>query len=163
MDHETPLTIEEYMRLPYRMEVYYDEDHWAAEFPELPGLVAGHETWEGLQATIDDAKRAYFAAAIDRGLPIPQPRTPQDAFSGRLMVRMPKSMHREAARGARREGVSLNAFITAAVARELGRHDEWHRPAEWGFAAGVLSSQRFFTEQEGPPNFAEYIRLAGSR
>ncbi len=56
--------IEDYLGLPYRMEVYYDEGYWAAEFPELPGLVAGHETWEGLQAAVEDAKRAYFDAML---------------------------------------------------------------------------------------------------
>jgi predicted RNase H-like HicB family nuclease len=44
----------------YRITIYRDGETWAAEFPELPGLVAGHETWDGLQAAIDDAKRAYF-------------------------------------------------------------------------------------------------------
>ena len=112
---------DEYMRLPYRMEVYWDGDYWAAEFPELPGLAAGHETWERLLPAVEDAKRAYFEAALDRGLPIPLPAERQLEFSGKLVLRLSKSIHRDAARVAAREGVSLNAFIASAVARELGR------------------------------------------
>jgi antitoxin HicB len=113
--------LDQYLRLPYRMEVYRDGDYWAAEFPELPGLAAGHETWEGLQTALDDAKRAYFEAALERGLPIPLPAERQLEFSGKLVLRLSKSIHRDAARMAERDGVSLNTFIASAVARELGR------------------------------------------
>jgi antitoxin HicB len=110
--------IEHYLRLPYRLEVSYDEDHWAATFPELPGLVAGHETWDGLLAAIDDAKRTYFEAALERGLPIPDP-TPREEprYSGRLLVRMPATLHRWLVKQAEQEGVSLNQFAVALLAR----------------------------------------------
>ena len=113
--------VDEYLRLPYRMEVYFDDGTWAAEFPELPGLVAGHETWDGLQAAVEDAKRAYFDAMLESGRPIPSPRPRHEEFSGRLVLRLPKSLHREAAHAAQREGASLNSFIMAAVADRLGR------------------------------------------
>src|SRR5215207_5674934 len=95
------LSIDEYMQLPYRMEVYWDEDYWAAEFPELPGLAAGHETWEGLQGAVQDAKRVYFESAIGSGVPIPLPQSREQEFSGRSVVRMPRSMHRDAVGAAR--------------------------------------------------------------
>ncbi len=117
---EEATNVEHYMALPYRMEIYWDEDYWAAEFPELPGLVAGNETWDGLQETIEDAKRAWFESALEHGDPIPEPQA-HSAFSGKLVLRMPKSLHAEAAREADREGVSLNTLIVAALSRELGR------------------------------------------
>lgn len=115
-----PATIEDYLSLPYRVEVYYDDGYWAAEFPDLPGLVAGHETWEGLQAAIEDAKRAYFAAMLGSGRPVPRPRPRQEEFSGRLVLRLPKSLHRDASHAAQREGVSLNGFIVTAVGDKVG-------------------------------------------
>ena len=120
--------IEDYLRLPYRMEVYYDDGYWAAEFPELPGLVAGHETWEGLQVAVEDAKRAYFAAMLESGRPIPRPKSRQEEFSGRLVLRLPKNLHRDAARAAEGDGVSLNSFIVACVAEKLGRPRPTVRP-----------------------------------
>lgn len=118
---QSPRTADGYVQLPYRMEVYWDEDGvcWGAEFPELPGLVAAHETWEGLQGAIDDAKRAWFEAMIEDGLPIPEPRVPH-GVSGKLQLRLPKSLHAAAARLAESEGVSLNTLLVAAVAKEVG-------------------------------------------
>jgi antitoxin HicB len=131
MASERLRSVEEYMRLPYRMEIYDDGGYWAAECPDLPGFAAGHETWAGLQEAVEDAKRAYFEAAIESGRPIPEPSTPQEDVSGRILVRLSKSLHRQAIRAAQRDGVSLNTFFVAALARELGRQGAvqplWHR------------------------------------
>jgi hypothetical protein len=42
------------------------------------------------------------------------------APSGRLLLRMPAALHAELARTAEREGVSLNQFITGALASRIG-------------------------------------------
>jgi hypothetical protein len=42
------------------------------------------------------------------------------APSGRLLLRMPAALHAELARTAEREGVSLNQFITQALAGKIG-------------------------------------------
>ena len=115
-----PRTVDHYMALPYRMDVYWDDDYWAAEFPELPGLVAGHETWDGLGETIEEAKRAWFTAMLEHANPIPEPRPNEEKFSGRLVLRLPKSLHRRAAIAADRDGVSLNTFIVSAVSAAAG-------------------------------------------
>jgi hypothetical protein len=39
----------------------------------------------------------------------------ESTHSGRLLLRMPPSLHAELARAAEREGVSLNAFISSAL------------------------------------------------
>ena len=41
-------------------------------------------------------------------------------YSGRLTLRMPASLHHEIAIAAAREGVSLNQFIFAVLAAEVG-------------------------------------------
>lgn len=47
------------------------------------------------------------------------------APSGRLLLRMPRTLHADLAQAAEREGTSLNQFITAALAAKLGsRPDE---------------------------------------
>ena len=42
------------------------------------------------------------------------------APSGRLLLRMPRTLHAELAQAAEREGTSLNQFITAALATKIG-------------------------------------------
>jgi hypothetical protein len=46
--------------------------------------------------------------------------------SGRLLLRMPQTLHAELARAADREGVSLNTFITGALAGAV----QWRRPPD---------------------------------
>jgi hypothetical protein len=42
-------------------------------------------------------------------------------YSGRLLLRMPETLHGELARASERAGVSLNAFINDALAGVVGR------------------------------------------
>ncbi len=108
-----------YMRLAYAMEIVWDEDYWAATFPELPGLVAAADTWDTLEQKIEDAKRSYFEAALEAGLPIAEPGQGGEPASGRLLLRLPKSLHRQVARQAKRDSVSVNTLLVAAIARGL--------------------------------------------
>lgn len=41
-------------------------------------------------------------------------------YSGKVNLRMPKSLHRDLARRAQEEGVSLNQMIVTALARSVG-------------------------------------------
>jgi hypothetical protein len=50
------------------------------------------------------------------------------SHSGRLLVRMPQSLHAELAEAAEREQVSLNQFITLALAAAVG----WRQPSRNG-------------------------------
>jgi hypothetical protein len=58
----------------------------------------------------------------------PEPATEpaESTHSGRLLLRMPPSLHAELARTAESEGVSLNAFISAALSGAVG----WRTPGE---------------------------------
>jgi antitoxin HicB len=116
-------SVEDYMQRPYVMAVVWDEDYWAATFPELPGLVAAANTWDELERNVEDAKFSYFQAALEAGLPIPEPGESGEPASGRVLLRLPKSLHRQAARAALRDGVSVNMFLVSAIAKELGRRE----------------------------------------
>ena len=57
--------------------------------------------------------------ALDAELPVPEPDTGED-YSGRLTVRVPRSLHRDLAVAAARDGVSLSAYIAVTLGRSLG-------------------------------------------
>ena len=44
-------------------------------------------------------------------------RMERDEYSGKISLRVPKSLHRELARGAKKEGISLNQFILYKLAK----------------------------------------------
>lgn len=113
-------TIEEYLELPYQIVLVRDQDEeghcgWVAEVEELPGCLSQGASPEEAAARIRDAMRGWLSVALEDGREIPQPRS-HPSHSGRFIIRMPRSLHAELARAAEQEGVSLNQFITTALA-----------------------------------------------
>ncbi|MCP9484675.1 MAG: type II toxin-antitoxin system HicB family antitoxin [Gaiellaceae bacterium MAG52_C11] len=61
----------------------------------------------------------------------------EKAPSGRLLLRMPRTLHAELARAAEREGTSLNGFITGSLASTIGwRGEDGDSPALSSAPAG---------------------------
>ena len=96
-----------YMGLPYR-EIIEADPHggFVGHIAELPGCITQAETKRDLLDQLDDAKLSWIEAALEDGVPIPEPLQEED-FSGRFNLRLPKSLHRNLALTARAEGVSL--------------------------------------------------------
>ena len=114
---------EEYLKLPYTIEVVYDEGEnsagWFARVVEWPGCMTQAENFTELGEMLQDAMRAWVETAIEARQEIPEPR-PTEGYSGKFVVRVPKSLHRELVESAEREGVSLNAFINVELAKVVG-------------------------------------------
>ena len=113
-----------YMGLPYRIEIYPEPDGsgYTAEIPDLPGCLTCADTLVELGEMIEDAKRGWFEVALERGLSIPEPPPISDeTYSGKFLVRMPKSLHRRLVEQAQREGASLNQFVNVTLAEAVGR------------------------------------------
>lgn len=91
------------------------EGGFVVEIEDLPGCITQGETAAEALAAAEDARRLWLAAAREHGDPIPPPSI-DPRYSGRLLVRMPKSLHRRLATSARREGVSLNQLVVALLA-----------------------------------------------
>jgi HicB family len=60
------------------------------------------------------------AQAASSSVPAEKSEERAKAPSGRLLLRMPRTLHAELARAAEREGTSLNQFITSALSRTVG-------------------------------------------
>ena len=104
-------TLEEYMRLPYRMEIIPDtiEGGFAVRFPELPGCLTCADTMEEAVRNAEDCKREWLAAAIEDRTPIPEPMTDED-YSGQFKLRIPKSLHKSLAEHSKAEGISMKQY-----------------------------------------------------
>jgi RNA polymerase sigma-B factor len=111
------------------LELRYFEDRSQADIAKEVGLSQAHvsrlirRALERLRAAVvEDEAEAYPRDQM--AIREVEERAPQQAtHSGRLLVRMPQSLHAELARVAEREGVSLNAFITGALASAVGWRD----------------------------------------
>jgi hypothetical protein len=57
--------------------------------------------------------------------PSAKPRQKSGTYSGRLLLRMPRTLHEQLAKASERDGVSLNQFITGVLASAVDwRNDE---------------------------------------
>jgi predicted HicB family RNase H-like nuclease/DNA-directed RNA polymerase specialized sigma24 family protein len=109
--------------LPYRISVVRDhgnaEGHkWIAQAEELPGCQAHGDSVEEAVLAIEDAIEEWIEDALAKGQEVPDPRMAA-SYSGRLMLRMPRSLHAELSEAAERERVSLNQFIARSLERAL--------------------------------------------
>ncbi len=113
-------TIEEYLKLPYKMEITPDteEPGYTVSFPELPGCLTCGDTLEEALANAEDAKRAWLTACLEDHLPIPEPRQ----YSGIFKIRMPKNLHRTLMEHAKEQGVSMNQYCVYLLTRNDGLH-----------------------------------------
>ena len=105
-------------KLEYPIDLFRRDDegdqYWVAEIPDLPGCVADGETPDEAIESLTEAKRLWIEARLENGHPIPQP-TDTRGYSGRLLLRMPKSLHRKLAAQSRREGTSLNMHVVSLL------------------------------------------------
>lgn len=117
----TNKTVDYYLSLPYRIELIREgEKTWFARVPELPGCMTEGDTAEEAAKMIQEAMALWIELALDDGVPIPEPR-PIEQFSGKFVVRMPKSLHRDLVAASHDEGISLNQYVMSELARVAGR------------------------------------------
>ena len=152
-------TVERYLALPYHVTLVRDGDGddgpWVAQVEELAGCTSRAETAEQAASGIQQAMSDWITEALREGREVPEPK-PVDEHSGRLLLRMPRTLHAELTRLAEREGVSLNQFITDALASAVG----WRlarsarRPAT-GSLNQVPGAEALTPEQEAEPESEE--------
>jgi len=115
-----------YLHLPYTIEVTRDSgEAYAGLFArvvELPGCMTQADTFNELEEMIADAMRGWIEAALESGQDIPEPH-PKEKYSGKFIVRVPRSLHRALVETAEREGVSLNMFVSTALGKAVGHVD----------------------------------------
>ena len=105
---------------PYTYDLSQGEDGiWTVQVDELPGVISEGATPDEAIANGRDALEGVVAAMLDRGQEVPEPGAAPE-YSGTLQIRIPPSLHARAAALARRDGVSLNRTLSAAVAYYLG-------------------------------------------
>lgn len=110
-------TVEEYMALPFAIEITPDDGSYFVKVKELDGCMSVGDTIAEAVEMIEDAKRAWLTAAIEDEFDIPLPESMQaDRYSGKFALRLPKSQHRQLAEAAERDGVSLNQYIVTLLA-----------------------------------------------
>jgi antitoxin HicB len=114
-------TIGYYLNLPYTLELQNDpEQGWFVRVKELRGCMSAGDTAEEAVTMIQEAMAGWLEVALEEGLAIPEPRAEED-YSGKFVVRVPRSLHRQLVQAAANDGISLNQYINVALAQAVTR------------------------------------------
>ena len=112
--------VKEYMNLPYNYIINYINDesgsYYYARVLDLDGCQSTGETFEEAYKNIREAMEGWIEAKIEGGYEVPLP-IGQDNFSGKFVVRIPKSLHYKLSIEAEREGVSLNQYAVYKLSK----------------------------------------------
>lgn len=136
-----------YKSLHYKMVISYDKDEevYVVRFPHLPGCIMHGETAEEAARLGLQVKDEWLELAFRKGWTIHEP--PADLeTTGRLTLRLPKSMHKKVIDRAEEEGVSQNQLILSFIAAGLGKAEK-EDPLKKDEMSGVFKAERAFTVQ----------------
>jgi len=102
--------LEHFLSLSYPIEIAQSEGAWVASIPDLPGCSSFGDTVAEAVENIQKTKHLWIEVRYRGGAEIPEP-TEEEDFSGKFLLRIPRSLHRSLAHGAEKQGVSLNHYV----------------------------------------------------
>ena len=113
------MEVKDYMKLPYTGLVQELDDesghYFYGKILELEGCQSTGDTLEELYEGLNEAMEGYIEVKLENNLAIPMPES-ENNYSGRFVVRLPKSLHQRLALEADKEGVSLNQLALYKLA-----------------------------------------------
>jgi len=129
------------------LQLRYQEDRSQSQIARELGLSQAHVS-RLLRAALDRLRAEV--APEDQGAPPPDDEPPEpdpvaaaaaaEARSGRLLLRLPRSLHGELAQAAAREGVPLNTYITGTLAAAMAEPDPPARRRDRGTRLLVINA-----------------------
>ncbi|MDC7230899.1 MAG: toxin-antitoxin system HicB family antitoxin [Sphaerochaetaceae bacterium] len=110
--------IEDYLKLPYTYEFKKEDDGtYFISVKELEGCCSVGDTVEEALEMIEDAKETWLSYSLEKGLPIPEPENiDSKSYSGKFIVRVTPTLHKQLSLQAKSNGVSLNYYVSEILA-----------------------------------------------
>ena len=113
------MSVNEYLELPYNIVVRHINDdsgeYYFVTVQELDGCMSDGATIEEAYTNIREAMEGWIETKLEAGLNIPLP-VDTGNYSGKFVVRLPKTLHRRLAIEAEKEGISLNQYALYKLA-----------------------------------------------
>ncbi|MBR0091319.1 MAG: type II toxin-antitoxin system HicB family antitoxin [Lachnospiraceae bacterium] len=114
------MRLKDYLRMPYTRlirEINDESGHYYfGRVLELDGCQSSADSIEELNRNLSEVMKTHIGILIKNNLPVPLPENADD-YSGRFVLRLPKTLHQRLSIEARREGVSLNQWAVYKLAR----------------------------------------------
>jgi predicted HicB family RNase H-like nuclease len=118
--------VEHYVSLPYTTTIEKSSgprgDYYVARIIELPDLIMTGDTPEEALKELEDEKPEYIELYLKLGNKMPEPLKTQN-YSGKIVLRLPSSVHEDLVKIAQLEGVSLNQYMVSVLSKATGRDE----------------------------------------
>ena len=109
-----------YLERPYNFVIRFIKDesgsYYYGKILEFDGCQTPGNTFQETYENLKDAMKEWIETNLDAGFEVPLPKGCED-FSGKFIVRIPKSLHYRLAIEAEQEGVSLNQYALYKLSR----------------------------------------------
>ena len=103
----------EYLGLPYHIVIRHITDesgsYYFATVQEFDGCMSHGDTYAEACENIQEAMEGWIETKLEGGFPVPLP-IDESQYSGKFVLRIPKTLHARLAMKAESEGVSLNQY-----------------------------------------------------
>ena len=107
------MNAQDYMKLPYNHVIKRIEDesgsYFHASVLEFDGCHSTGDTFAEAYSSLLEAMEGWIETKLENGFAVPIP-LDTGKFSGKFVVRLPKTLHARLALEAEKEGVSLNQY-----------------------------------------------------
>ena len=111
--------VKKYLEMPYSFIINQVDDesgkYFVGRVLELDGLLGTGETYEEAYRDVKEAMESYIETKLSNGISIPLPIDSVE-YSGKFVLRLPKTLHKMLSKKAKDEGVSLNQYALYKLA-----------------------------------------------
>lgn len=115
------MNAKDYLEKPYTRIIQEMNDesghYFYGKVLELDGCQSTGDTLDELYQGLNEALEGYIEVRLENNMSIPEPIGNEDDFSGKFLVRIPKSLHHKLNVEATKEGVSLNQLALYKLAQ----------------------------------------------
>ncbi len=111
--------IEFYLNLPYEYIFIPEESGgYSVRVKEFPGCTAFGGTAEEAFKNIKESMKIWLSEVIKQKLEIPLPESKKE-YSGKFLIRVPKSIHKKLVEDAEKEGISMNQYVISLLSKQI--------------------------------------------
>jgi predicted RNase H-like HicB family nuclease len=113
----------DYLELPYHIVIQHITDesgsYYLATVQEFDGCMSHGDTYEEAFQNIREAMEGWIETKLENGFSVPEPSN-ESQYSGKFLLRLPKTLHARLALEAEKEGVSLNQYALYRLSTATG-------------------------------------------
>ena len=107
------MKVKEYLDRPYQIIIKHITDesgsYYFATVREFDGCMSHGDTYSEAFENIQIAMEGWIETKLANGFSVPDP-IEENQYSGKFVLRLPKTLHAHLAKEAEKEGVSLNQY-----------------------------------------------------